>query len=307
MTSREISHFFKKCGPFVNVETMWNCSESHIGHGSSLYDPIDMLDSTRSKKTKSEVVTTSTCRTKSLDHNNESPPPRQHQWISNIEHPLSVEDEGIAHVTDRDAKENISENQPTNPFAKFAFQRSSETAEKSTQWVATKRKVDIKKVINPNCGFKRVKADSNKNWVQMKDIPLSEQEKIRHKWHSLADETAPLEDRRFQVLVASRLHARCQETVVRRCMKGLRDAMGGQLTAVRLSKADPEVLVSVLSSLQFYNVKSKHIVKAAQEILSHFDGTVPESESDLQKITGVGPIMGDLLACINTRASYKTA
>ena len=141
----------------------------------------------------------------------------------------------------------------------------------------------------------------------MKGLSPTEQEIVRRKWHSLADPTAALEDRRFQVLVASRLHARCQEAVVRRCMQALREAFGGQLTAARLSQADPEVLSSVLSSLQFYNMKAKQIVKAAQEIQSHFGGIVPESDNDLQKITGVGPIMGDLLACINTRASYESS
>ena len=284
---------------------MWNDSGSHIGQGSSIDDPIDMLDSTRAKKTKAKEFTAGSCGKESSYHRNKSLPPCQRQWISNLEHPLYVEDKGIGYGINRNTKESISHNKPINPFAKFAFQNSSETFEKLTERVATKRKIDMKKETNLKCGSKKAKSEGSKDWLHMKDLSLSEQEKIRHKWHSLADVTARLEDRRFQVLVASRLHARCQETVVRRCMKDLRDAMGGQLTAVGLSKADPEVLSIILKSLQFYNVKSKQIVKAAQEILLHFDGKVPENEIDLQKITGIGPIMGDLLACINTRASYK--
>lgn len=207
--------------------------------------------------------------------------------------------------SDKDGK--ASTIQSINPFTKFAFQQVAETTLNSQKWVAPKRKLDTEKERNPRHAPKKSNSARKKDWVQMKGLSPTEQEIVRRKWHSLADPTAALEDRRFQVLVASRLHARCQEAVVRRCMQALREAFGGQLTAARLSQADPEVLSSVLSSLQFYNMKAKQIVKAAQEIQSHFGGIVPESDNDLQKITGVGPIMGDLLACINTRASYESS
>ena len=188
--------------------------------------------------------------------------------------------------------------QPVNPFAKFAYSTtSSEQPPAAKKWTVSLN--HIKSSSN-----KKQKKDT-KDWVRMVDCSPEEQEKIRLKWHSLADSEAPIEVRRFQVLVAARLHARCQEPVVRKTMTALRQhlqAAGGDLDADTLAKSDPEGLAVILSSLQYYNVKAKHVVAAAKEIQSM--EKVPETESSLKEITGIGPVMADLLAFVNTVAAH---
>ena len=139
----------------------------------------------------------------------------------------------------------------------------------------------------------------------MKSLSKEEQDRITQKWHSLADASAPLEVRRFQVLVAARLHARCQEPSVRKAMAVLRKAFPA-LTASNLAQADPEVLAHHITNLQYYNVKAKQLVKVAQEIQTHHDGIVPEDEASLLKLTGVGKVFADLLAHVNTRAAHAS-
>jgi hypothetical protein len=295
MGSKEISHFFE-----ARTSNSSKTQLSIRAKSNSADDPIDITDSPPSKtiKVATELIFNNSETTKTKKQTGDDS-------ISAVCPQSPVQEQNTAYddceLDDDDNNSNENEDQALNPFAKFAFQQISDTAAKSTKWVAPKRKFGSDNQKRHNNDFSDKK---KRDFVPMMDLSPSEQESIRQKWHSLSDATDPLEDRRFQVMVASRLHARCQEPVVRRCMTALREAMGGQLTVSGLSQADPEVLASVLSSLQYYNVKSQHIVKAAQEIECHFGGTVPESNYDLQKITGIGPVMGDLLACINTRASY---
>jgi hypothetical protein len=201
-----------------------------------------------------------------------------------------------------------------NQFAQFAFLGTSPSIQRPVIQFASRR-LDGARQQNerdspppkgkPNASKSSKESSKTKGWVRMKDLPPDEVERIRKKWHGLvATPDASLEDKRFQVLVAARLHARCQETVVRRCMQSLVETMNGDLTVSSMAIADPEVLAQAIASLQFFNVKAQHLVKAAQEIEAMFGGIVPETESSLQAITGIGPVMADLLAVINTRASF---
>lgn len=191
-----------------------------------------------------------------------------------------------------------------NIFAKFAFGAAA-AGSKSTdneqppvvkKWTTitatSTKEQDLKK-------RKRPAQEKCKDWIRMVDCSKDEQERIVQKWLSLADSSAPLETRRFQVLVAARLHARCQEPVVRKCMDALRQEYV-PLDAATLSRADPEKLALTLSSLQYYNVKAKHCVAAANQVQTQFQGIVPEQESELLKITGIGPVLADVLAFVNT-------
>ena len=212
---------------------------------------------------------------------------------------------------------------PVNPFAQFAFTPSSTTIIPTTTipvmnrrglFVKTKRtttkdKETTKTTTTTACANKK-KKNNNKNktktkkeWVPMSALSLEERQRIRQKWHSMADASAPLEDRRFQVLVAARLHARCQDPVVRKSMENLGQAM--TVNATEMASVDPDVLASLLTSLQYYNTKAQHLVKAAREIVTNFGGLVPEDENDLLTLTGIGPVMADLLANINTRDAHE--
>lgn len=159
------------------------------------------------------------------------------------------------------------------------------------------------------------------DFIPMASISKEEQDIITRKWHSLADPLAPLEVRRFQVFVAARLHARCQEPSVRKAMSVLREAFGTPSTTTTtttseeddgiglnvstVARADPQVLALHLTNLQYYNVKAQHIVKAAKEIETEFHGRVPEDETSLLRLTGVGKVFADLLAFVNTRKIHQ--
>ena len=144
---------------------------------------------------------------------------------------------------------------------------------------------------------------SDRETAESKQNEKIERQILISKWHSFADPNAPTEQRRFQVLVAARLHARCQEPVVLKAMDKLStyfdeksmfdsisggdvDAMAGQgqtlatqqqsiqphetsmqgLTVHSLASSDPETEIApLLSSVLFGNTKANHIVQAAKE------------------------------------------
>ena len=188
-----------------------------------------------------------------------------------------------------------------NPFACFAHDPSGPTKSRirPLQWKVSNTKCDKRAEV-------KQKKQKTCDYVKMKDHSVEEQERITKKWHSLVESTAPLEVRRFQVLVAARLHARCQEPTVRKAMKSLREAFSNGLSVDEVAKADPEVLALYITNLQFYNAKAKQIVKAANEIQSNFGGIVPEDEQSLLQITGVGKVFADLLGFVNTRSAHST-
>jgi endonuclease III len=208
----------------------------------------------------------------------------------------------------------------------------------------------------------------------MKELSIDQQELITKKWLSLADDFPPgfslpyfvcdnhddtrpnaapsrpsssasaaiatslvddfIEIRRFQVLVAARLHARCQESSVRKAMTRLRsyfqkssrssninaddgvahgvktagcrtETLNNTITINNIASADPVKLAhGCLSNLQFYNVKAESLVKAAQQIQKEHGGFVPVDEESLLKVTGVGKVFADLLAFVNTRENH---
>jgi hypothetical protein len=199
----------------------------------------------------------------------------------------------------------------TNPFAKFACASPSSCfVSKKTEW---KVHFNQNPKLNPTRGNvtkprnKPSKSTGKKDetFVKMRDISKEEQARITRKWHSMANPQAPLEVRRYQVLLAARLHARCQEPTVRKAMATLQNAMPEGVTVETMAKTDPKVLASHITNLQFYNVKAQHAVKAAQEIQSRFGGQVPEDESSLSQITGIGKCFADLLAFVNTRKKHE--
>lgn len=230
-------------------------------------------------------------------------------------------------------EQDSSPRQHTNPFAQFAFQQPSDgpiqpglswRLSNKTNTLSTNSMMDRIQGVTcsttkepqgnkhhmsyPNKTNKTNKQKTKKKeceFVPMRKLPQVEQDKITQKWHSLADPSAPLEIRRFQILVAARLHARCQEPSVRKAMAVLREAFS-ELTVSTVAKADPDVLAHYITNLQYYNVKAKHLVKAAREIQVNYNGIVPEDEASLLQITGVGKVFADLLAFVNTRKAHES-
>jgi endonuclease III len=161
---------------------------------------------------------------------------------------------------------------------------------------------------------------------------MTKEEKIKCqlKWQSFADQHAPIETRRFQVLVAARLHCRAHECTVRSAMDALKDYIVTTassssasfisekekqdlnnnsifLDAETLAIADPNEISKVISSVLFANVKAKHIIKAAQEVKSRFRGIVPESQHGLKMITGIGPKLAQVLHHVNAKRLYTVS
>lgn len=190
-----------------------------------------------------------------------------------------------------------------NPFSQFAFSAAGSPQKQGslTKWMQSN--ANGKQPSN-NKKKPRTFQSGGTEWIKMEDLPKHERDKIIAKWHGLVDPAASLEDRRFQVLVAARLHARCQEPVVRSAMLSLRNALHNDLSVAHVAQANPKDLAPAINNLQYYNTKALHIVKAAQEIKSQFGGVVPESEHLLKQLTGVGPVIADLLAFVNTRARH---
>ena len=215
----------------------------------------------------------------------------------------------------------------TNPFASFVFgsggappaaQRSSSVKRHLSKLAASnkgrsKEKSNDTKSQGQQKDYKKRRKCDNNNYVPVCQLPVEQQEEIRAKWQSLGDPNEALEVRRFQVLVAARLHAQSREPTVRAAMDTLRKffsergdtADGGTLNAKNLSKADPKAIAMQIPSILFANVKAEHIVKAAKEVCSRFGGTVPQTQHGLKELTGIGPKLADILEFANSRKAYE--
>lgn len=232
----------------------------------------------------------------------------------------------------------------SNPFAAFAFSSSGDDDHTSSSSVSIPTNINIaannrrykrpaplsvngQKARKPSKGnkeknIKKRRKTTTKNkcddYVPVQQLPVDEQERIRVKWQGLADPHAPLEVRRFQVLVAARLHAQSKEPIVKAAMDNLRkhfsdtsnnaeevDEVMACLCAKSLSRADPKVIALLIPSVLFANTKSDHIVKAASEVCSRFGGIVPQSRHGLMELTGIGPKLADILHFANSRTSYE--
>ena len=201
--------------------------------------------------------------------------------------------------------------------------------------VSTKEQIGTK-IIQETTKKKRKKISSKNNddkkaFVSIHDLSMEEKMKIKDKWHSYADPNADIETHRFQILIAARLHTQSHDKTVHQTMLKLRTHFGNydeicskieniqapskelngcqmkqqELCIDTLSKADPEVIARILSSVLFANSKSRQIIKAAKDIKSRFGGRIPESKHGLNEITGIGPRLSDLLSFVIKYSHYE--
>lgn len=174
-------------------------------------------------------------------------------------------------------------------------------------------------------------SNTKKKKKETNEIPFVQRSQIDQnacisKWHSFSDEHAPIQVRRFQVMIAARLHCQAHESSVRSAMLALRtlysnahdnDGGNGNVSGTRhdsnthtylcpetLAEADPQDIAKIISSILFANVKSKQIVQAAKEIKSQFRGHVPETKHGMKLVTGIGPKLAGLLYHVNSPLSY---
>lgn len=204
-----------------------------------------------------------------------------------------------------------------NPFASYMFEPESSSSPASslsvlgrrTKHQEVKKSSTLRKTELSNQEIKkkhRQRNDDKRGVVDTKQLIA--------KWHAFADPNASVEQQRFQILLAARIHARCQEKVVSKTMDRIRTYFdesfpheNGGLTVHTLAGANPESdIAPLLSSILFGNVKAGQIVQAAKDILSKFGGKVPESECSLKDITGIGPKLAQVLAVVNRRCTFST-
>lgn len=210
---------------------------------------------------------------------------------------------------------------PVNPFAKFAAVTESSASRNKrpspidfSQWTAPPKKKPTKSASTTTA------AAANNKRVRMEDLSKDEQERVVDKWHSMvviSDDdndgnpasSCSMEDRRWQILVAARLHARCQEGPVRQALQRLHGhlvpAHGPTLSVHLLATVDPDEWTEAIRNLQYYPTKARHIHQAARQIVRNFGGQVPERDDHLQTLTGIGPVLADLLAFVNTRHVHQ--
>lgn len=204
-----------------------------------------------------------------------------------------------------------SEEPQKNAFERFAPPNASTASSAAKPKMLSQPTISARKESILSASKPRLDANTKRkpcNKCMMRELPRDEQDRITQKWISLADPptTSSLEARRFQVLVAAQLHARCQEPSVKKALTALRSFFpNGMLTVDHVAGANPDDLAKCLTNLQYYNVKAQHLVRAAKEIQLQFGGVVPEDEHALNRITGVGKVFADLLAFVNRREVHE--
>jgi endonuclease III len=89
----------------------------------------------------------------------------------------------------------------------------------------------------------------------------------------------------FQVLILTILSAQTTDRAVLLVKKPL---FSKYKTPSSLANADIADVENIIHSLGFYHAKARHIIAAAQMIVSEFGGTVPSTMAGLLKLPGVG-------------------
>lgn len=89
----------------------------------------------------------------------------------------------------------------------------------------------------------------------------------------------------FELLVAVILSSQCTDKRVNEVTKQLFKKYNTPQDFVSMKQSKLE---EIIYSCGFYHNKAKSIISASQQIISEFDGEVPSSVKDLQKLKGVG-------------------
>lgn len=89
----------------------------------------------------------------------------------------------------------------------------------------------------------------------------------------------------FQLLVATVLSAQCTDKRVNQVTPEL---FRHYPDAAAMAEAEPEEVLSFISSISYPNSKAKHLVELSQAIMEKFGGKVPSMLNDLTSLPGVG-------------------
>jgi hypothetical protein len=163
--------------------------------------------------------------------------------------------------------------------------------------------------------LKKSATSKSKSFIPMTEMSEAEQQKEIEKWHTLVslfqqttladeDEETRMERRRFHLLVATLLHARCQEPCVRKAISQLHMALGA-ITVSSLAQCTVETIQPHITNLQYHNTKAKYIIAASCYLVEHCpQGRVPRDVASLLKVPGIGPLFADLHAFVNTQSLH---
>lgn len=99
----------------------------------------------------------------------------------------------------------------------------------------------------------------------------------------------------YELIVAVILSAQCTDERVNKVTPALFEAFP---SLEALAKASPEDVYPYIRSVSYPNNKSKHLVGMAQKVLSDFDGEIPRTLKDLQKLPGVGRKTAQVVASV---------
>lgn len=89
----------------------------------------------------------------------------------------------------------------------------------------------------------------------------------------------------FQLLVATVLSAQCTDKRVNQVTPEL---FRHYPDAAAMAEAEPEEVLSFISSISYPNSKAKHLVELSQAIMEKSGGKVPSTLDDLTSLPGVG-------------------
>lgn len=96
----------------------------------------------------------------------------------------------------------------------------------------------------------------------------------------------------FELLIATRLSAQCTDARVNLVTPAL---FAKYRTLEDYANAEVEEVEKLIRSCGFYHTKARDIIGMAQEILSRFDGKVPDNIEDLTSLPGVGRKTANLI------------
>ena len=89
----------------------------------------------------------------------------------------------------------------------------------------------------------------------------------------------------FQLLVATVLSAQCTDKRVNMVTPEL---FLHYPDAPAMAQAEADDVLQYISSVSYPNAKAKHLVEMARMLMSDFNGEVPQTMEDLQRLPGVG-------------------
>lgn len=99
----------------------------------------------------------------------------------------------------------------------------------------------------------------------------------------------------YQLLVAVILSAQCTDKRVNMTTPALFDRYP---TPELLAETTEDEVFEYIRSISYPNNKSKHLVGMARTLMEKFDGIVPSSVEDLQKLPGVGRKTANVIASV---------